>query len=134
MQTLVVSPTSNETKLRIYHSKYNKFFCKVFLGITRYVYLILVNYIEFFHSNCNWKWSFSSIKTDSVIWQVPFLSKMQKNDKKTVNGKQEMKLVYNSVYVKAQFAFRSNSNFFLFRAPTKLKINCTSYAAMAFTS
>ena len=53
---------------------------------------------------------------------------------KAVNGKQETKLVYNSVYVKAQFAFRSNSNFFLFRAPTKLKINCTSYAAMAFTS
>ena len=67
------------------------------------------------------KMVFSSIKTDSFIWQVPFLPEMQKIAKKTVNGKQETKLVYNSVYVKAQFAFRSNSNFFSFSCSNKIE-------------
>ena len=133
MQTVVFSPTSNETKLRIYHSKYNKFFCKVYLNIIRYVYLILVYNIEFFIPIVIENGLLALSKPIASFGKLHFFPKCKKLQK-AVNGKQETKLVYNSVYVKAQFAFRSNSNFFLFRAPTKLKINCTSYAVMVFTS
>ena len=113
MQTVVFSPTSNETKLRIYHSKYNKFFCKVYLNIIRYVYPILVYNIEFFIPIVIENGLLALSKPIASFGKLHFFLKCKKLQK-AVNGKQETKLVYKSVYVKRNLPFVPIPTFFFF--------------------